>query len=319
MTEPLSPEAKRVLERGTLCDVASATRRGPHVTPLVFAWSGGRLWLTTSRRSVKTRAWKTLPQMGGLVRRGGSAVALSGTVRMHDLLEPETWSTSLRCAPAVTRAALAFSRKNARFFAGYAFDAGEVPFAWTPPGRVFVEIEIDRWALLSADGVESASGGWGSATPSEEAFRGKRSGEHPLAALPPEIATGIGESGSGALAVETAAEPVVLPVRWSSAPGTLHAALPTETLALAGLAGPSARVALCADRESLWRATEMVGAMFQGEGQAFALDALGSGARSAAAAVRSAGVDPRGAALVRLRPSRAVWWHGFESGTMMLA
>lgn len=319
MTEPLSPEAERVLEAGTLCYVASATRWGPHVTPLVFAWSGGRLWLTTSRRSVKTRAWKALPRMGGLVRRGEGSVAFSGTVRMHDLLEPATWSTSLRRAPAVTRASLAFSRKNARFFAGYAFDAGEVPFAWTPPGRVFVEIQVERWALLSADGVESGSGGWGSTVPSGESFRGKRSGEHPLAGLPAEIAAGIGGDGNGALAVETAAEPAVLPVRWSDAPGTLHVALPAETLALAGLAAPNARIALCADRESLWRATEMVGAMFQGGGEAFALDALASGARSAAAAVKATGTDPRGAALVRLKPSRAVWWRGFESGTMMPA
>ena len=51
--------------RGRFCAVAAMTPRGPHCTPLVFAFSGGRLWLTTSRRSVKARAWRTDPVDGG--------------------------------------------------------------------------------------------------------------------------------------------------------------------------------------------------------------------------------------------------------------
>jgi hypothetical protein len=61
----------------------------------------------------------------------------------------------------------------------------------------------------------------------------------------------------------------------------------------------------------------MMGAMFQGAGEIYELRTLASGARSATAAVKSTGTDPRGAVLVRSKPERVVWWHGFESGTMM--
>ncbi|MEO8501825.1 MAG: pyridoxamine 5'-phosphate oxidase family protein [Vicinamibacteria bacterium] len=52
----LSTAVQAVLEEGPFCAVATMTPRGPHCTPLVFAYSSGRLWLTTSRGSVKARA-----------------------------------------------------------------------------------------------------------------------------------------------------------------------------------------------------------------------------------------------------------------------
>ena len=63
-----STAVQEVLDRGQFCAVAAMTPRGPHCTPLVFANSGARLWLTTSRRSVKARAWRTDPSVAGLVR-----------------------------------------------------------------------------------------------------------------------------------------------------------------------------------------------------------------------------------------------------------
>jgi hypothetical protein len=76
-------------------------------------------------------------------------------------------------------------------------------------------------------------------------------------------------------------------------------------------------VALEVDRPSAWRARHMVGAMIRGQGEIAVLDRLTSGARSAAAVVRAAGVDPpAGAAVVRIRPSRFVWWRGWRSGTV---
>ena len=62
----LSTAVQQVLDDGPFCAVATATPRGPHCTPLVFALSGGRIWLTTSRGSVKTRAWKVDPSVSGL-------------------------------------------------------------------------------------------------------------------------------------------------------------------------------------------------------------------------------------------------------------
>jgi hypothetical protein len=88
--------------------------------------------------------------------------------------------------------------------------------------------------------------------------------------------------------------------------------MPAETLALAG-AGPTAAMALTIDQASEWRARDMVGAMAQGEGSIYLLDSLGSGAKTAKAL--AAGLHPGSDALVRLVPSRLVWWKGWSSGS----
>ena len=167
----LSTAVQSVLERGPFCAVATSTERGPHCTPLVFAYSGGRIWLTTSRRSVKARAWRTDPTVAGLVRDGGLAVTFTGSVRTYDALDRSTWGAAVAGATSIARATATFSRKNARFFAGYAFDAKQVPFAWTPPGRVFVGVDLERTALLDGDGVQEGRGRWGVDPAAQATFR----------------------------------------------------------------------------------------------------------------------------------------------------
>jgi hypothetical protein len=311
----LSTAVRQVLEEGAFCSVATVTPRGPHCTPLVYTVSGGRLWLTTSRRSVKTRAWRADATMAGMVRHGDLAVSFTGRVRTYDLLDRETWAASVVGAPAIVRASVSFSKKNARFFAGYAVDARNVPFAWTPPGRVLVGIDVERTALLDARGVDEGKGRWGGDVGSKGAFRASKSGGDPLAALPAEVADLLGREGRGALAVAGARGPVVLPVHWRAEEAALYAALPEESLSLVD-AGPDAPVALTADLPSAWRARDMVGAMTQGTGSFYVLDRLGSGAKSARALAAS--IDPDAGALVRVSPERLVWWRGWSSGSAEL-
>ena len=78
-------------------------------------------------------------------------------------------------------------------------------------------------------------------------------------------------------------------------------------------AGPDAPAALTVDEASAWRARDMVGAMVQGMGAISLLEELGSGAKSARAL--ATGIDPDAGALVRLAPSRLVWWRGWSSGS----
>lgn len=313
----LSTAVQQVLEDGPFCLVATTTPRGPHCTPLVFASSGGRVWLTTSRGSVKVRAWKADPGVAGLVRDGDLAVTFTGAVKTYDALDRNTWAAAVSGATSIARATARFSKKNARFFAGYAFDAHQVPLAWTPPGRVFVGVDVERTALLDGGGVQEGSGRWGGVASSHATFRKQQQGPDPLAALPPEVIGELGRSGEGVLAVSGARGPVVLPVRWLAQESALYAALPAATLALAG-AGPDAPVALTIDRASIWRARDMVGAMVQGEGAFYLLDELGSGAKSARGLADGIMKDPGGAgshALVRIKPERLVWWRGWSSGS----
>ncbi|HEY7399726.1 MAG TPA: pyridoxamine 5'-phosphate oxidase family protein [Actinomycetota bacterium] len=308
----LSTAIQDVLEHGEFCSVASLTPNGPHCTPLVFALSGGRLWLTTSRRSVKARSWALDPSMAGLVRHGDLAVTFTGTVRTFDLLDRGTWGATVSDAPQLARASVKFSRKNARFFAGYAVDAKQVPFAWTPPGRVFVGIDVGRTALVDDEGVQEGWSRWGGEVSSHTAFTATRKGKAAFDPLPLDVRSAMGESGEGALALAGPQGPTVVPCRWLADGGALYAGLPVETLALAD-AGPEVAVALTVDRASAWRAREMVGAMVQGAGSVYTLAALESGARSAKSILKSIG--PGLDALVRIAPSRLVWWHGWSSGS----
>jgi nitroimidazol reductase NimA-like FMN-containing flavoprotein (pyridoxamine 5'-phosphate oxidase superfamily) len=308
----LSTAVQQVLEDGPFCAVAASTPRGPHCTPLVFAYSGGRVWLTTSRGSVKTRAWKADPGVAGLVRLGELAVTFTGTVKTYDALDRNTWGAAVAGATSIARATGRFSKKNARFFAGYVLDAHQVPLAWTPPGRVFVGIDLDRTALLDEDGVQEGRGRWGGEAAGRTTFRQKKQGADPLAVLPPDVAASLGRSGHGALTIAGARGPVVVPVRWLAEASALYAAFPAETLALAD-AGADAGVALTVDEASPWRARDMAGAMVQGTAAFHVLEALGSGAKSARAI--ATGLHPGAGALARITPERLVWWKGWTSGS----
>lgn len=315
MTELPMP-VRRLLERGAFCHVAAITPAGPHVTPMVFAVAGGRVWVTTSRGSVKARAWRSDPRVAGMVRAGREAVMFTGTATMHDALDPDSWGRSLRNGPLLALAAVKFTRKNTRFFAGYAVDAPRVPLAWTPPGRVFVELAVDRTALLDEASRQRTWGDWPIGAASLERFRALRSGAAPLAPLPPDVREALGDGGDGVLAVEGSDGPVALPASWVVDGAALYAVLSAETFASAGVTTPKPAAALGVDHPSSWRARHMVGAMARGDAEIYELGALTSGERSAREIARKAGLDDPGAVLVRLRPRRYVWWRGWTSGTV---
>jgi len=315
----LPVEVEEVLQNGSFCYVATETRHGPHVTPMVFALSGGRVWVTTSRGSVKARTWRRDPSVGGLVRFRDVAVAFTGRVRTFDLLETSTWGPGLLETPALALASAAFMSKNARFFAGYAVDARHVPLSWTPPGRVFAAIELQRVALLGAGHVVETVGSWPRSLVGAERFRAHRAGVPALAGLPRDVAEILGARGDGALAVGGAGGIVALPCVWAVDGASLYAALGERELELADLRAPTGSVSLAIDRSSRWRARDMTGAMVRGLGEVAATDRLVSGGRSAARIVETAGLAAETVALVRLRPERLVWWRGWSSGTVEVA
>jgi hypothetical protein len=254
--------------------------------------------------------------VSGLVRSDDLALSFVGRAETYDLLDADTWGRAARAVPTLTAAAVEFTRKNARFFAGYAADAHRVPLSWTPPGRTFVEIRIERAAVIDDSGVRGRWGVWRPSLVARERFRAARTGTDPLARLPDDVRAPLGDRGIGALAVEGPNGAVVLPARWANDGVALFAALQESVLQLAGCEILDAPMALAVDRASWWRARKMIGAMVQGSGEVYALERLTSGMRSADARAELAGADPHGAALVRIRPTRMVWWHGWSSGTV---
>lgn len=300
------PEAAAILNRATLCYLAVAGSPGPHLTPVVFAFDGGRLWVTTARGSVKARAWRRNPGVAGLVRGpGGDAVSFRGLVTAFDLLDPSTWVASALAGPAITRAAARFTLKNARFFAGYAADARRVPLAWTPPGRVFAAIEpLAGHALVGAGSERGPT--WG-LWPNVRgiARRPPAPGKRRMLdeAVPEDVRAALGTAGDGAIALDNGHAVTVLPAAWRriASRGAYRIRIPSETLALAG-AGRSAATALTVDVASTWRAADMRGMLLQGPAE---VDPP-----------RSKGASSGSVATLHLLPRRVVWWEGWTSGRL---
>ena len=328
MTVSNSGAIERVLERGSFCHVAISTALGPHVTPMVYAFANGRLWVTTARRSVKAGVWRRDDRVAGLVQDEGTALSFTGRVRTFDALDPPTWGRALREAPVLALAAARFTAKNARFFAGYAVDARHIPLAWTPPGRVFAELLIERAAIIEDGAVVRCLGAWPGTVPSHDRFRARHAGEDPFGRLPTQVTDAIGRRGDGVLAVEGHGGVVVVPAPWAISGAGLYATPQESVLALADLRTPAAPAALGIDHSSSWRASEMIGAMVRSTAQVHVVDRLVTGRRAASSVIVGArgessarpGLDAgSGAVVVALSPERIVWWRGWSSGTAVAA
>ena len=342
MKARLPRAAREVLERGTLCHLAVRTSGGPHLTPVVFALDGGRIWLTTSRTSAKARALRHEPEVAGMVRLGAKAVSFRGRARTYDALDPLSWPSAAVAGPRLVRAATRFSLKNARFFAGYAVDARRVPLAWTPPGRVFVGIELDSGALLDlAEGTAAdVWGDWATGSGRIEyrasfANLGARRGLD--VRVPPSIRSLVGTGGDGALALGHEGATVV-PVRWRrmAREGTYDAVFPqpflelVEPATLGSRRQPRRRAALTVDRLAAWRAAEMTGLLLQGDEEVFSPSRVRRGSEALSKRIEAARMAPGSSggeglawkasdlALVRLRPIRVVWWQGWSTGSVSL-
>ena len=328
MTVSNSGAIERILERGSFCHVAISTALGPHVTPMVYAFTNGRLWVTTARRSVKAGVWRRDDRVAGLVQDEGTALSFTGRVRTFDALDPPTWGRALREAPVLALAAARFTAKNARFFAGYAVDARHIPLAWTPPGRVFAELLIERAAIIEDGAVVRCLGAWPGTVPSHDRFRARHAGEDPFGRLPTRVTDAIGRRGDGVLAVEGHGGVVVVPAPWAISGAGLYATPQESVLALADLRTPAAPAALGIDHSSSWRASEMIGAMVRSTAQVHVVDRLVTGRRAASSVIVGArgessarpGLDAgSGAVVVALSPERIVWWRGWSSGTAVAA
>jgi pyridoxamine 5'-phosphate oxidase-like protein len=315
VSQRMPKAAARLLDEGVLCYVAVRTAHGPHLTPLVYTFHAGRLWVTTARGSVKARAWRKAPEVAGMVRDGDTAVTFRGRVATYDALDPLSWPGAVVSAPRLARAAAKFSLKNARFFAGYAVDANRVPLSWTPPGRVFAAIRLTAgWVIDGKDGRTLGRWGeWPAGADYRKEFRPPPPAKGLGRRIPKLIREAIGTSGHGALALEgIESELTVLPAEWHRTGATYEAILPAPIMELAHARRDSA-AALTVDRASSWRAAEMTGLLLQGEAQLFSTEATTRGRKSLLDRI-SDGTEPM--ALARIRPHRLVWWQGWTSGTV---
>lgn len=325
MTAGIPAAARSAFVEGGFCYLAVSTQAGPHLTPVVYVWDRGSLWLTTARGTVKARAWRRDPTVAGLVRAAGASVTFRGTVRTYDALDPLSWPAAAVAGPRLVRAATRFSVKNARFFAGYAVDAAKVPLGWTPPGRVFVRVDPVAGRLLWPAGFGTGDewGEWeGGPSSYAASFRSLPRARGLDLRAPAAVRSAVAGLESGVLALQGEDGLTVLPapVRRVASEAAWDAALPGEHVDLAGIR-PGAAGALTLDRASSWRATAMAGMLLQGPVGAYRPRASTRGrealrrriARAAGEAEGEEALEDR--VLVRIRPSRLVWWEGWRSGS----
>jgi nitroimidazol reductase NimA-like FMN-containing flavoprotein (pyridoxamine 5'-phosphate oxidase superfamily) len=307
--------AREVLDRGVLCHLAAPSPAGPHVTPVVFVFDGGRVWGTTSRGTAKARRWRRQPVAGGLVTHADRTLTFRGRVTMYDLLDASTWRDSLVRAPLVARASARFTLKNARFFAGYARDVARVPLAWTPPARVVFSIDLEAGAVLQGDRVAERWGSWGRGIGGRTGYRALRDGGLPEGDLPEEARALLGRRGEGVVGLAGPGGPVVLPARWVRSGGAFLAVLPRPIASLAA-PRPDGAASLVIDAASTWRAARMRGVLLRGDASVFAAGEVRTGREALLRAIAPAGKVPSDPAVIRLRPRTAVWWEGWASGTV---
>ena len=314
MSATLPAAARRALEEATFCHVAARTERGPHLTPVVFVLDGGALWMTTSRASAKARAWRRDPFVAGMARTDTRGRRL-----------PRARPDPRRARSPQLAGHLGRTRRRARHAPGSrSATPGSSPGTRSTPRAC-------RSRGARPAGSSSAcrcATGWSStskpASASPRGVRGRRAGRRPSSSFAPAPRPRPLDLRAPRTSAEPSEPPATAPwpsrdatVRWCCRSGgaagpprrAYEACLPKALLRPAR-ATARPRVGLEVDRPGEWRA----GADGRhapargGRGVLARRDARGAAALGERV--------PPGWALVRLRPSRVVWWRGWTSGTV---
>jgi len=225
------PRVREVLARAPVLYSAVDTGRGPHVTPTAFSWSGGALWVVTTRRSVKVRALRRRPAVGLLLRAGRHDLVLTGRaelvdpVRLHGLGGPERMA-------GLPFTALRYLERNYKHVAGVLRDATPGPALLLD--RLALRIRPERAVLLRADGRAGISemlatwGDWSDPEP-ESAPLSDPPAPEPVdpSLLPAAVRPLLRRAGPGCLAWPSRHGPLALPARWrgNGTPSDTDAAL----------------------------------------------------------------------------------------------
>jgi len=291
------PEIAGVLEDPRLLHLAVETARGPHVTPTAYAVAGGRLWLVSSRNTVKVRTLRRHPRVSVLVRDGERSVVLSGTA---EVLSPWGPGDAMRLArnPWWPRALAGYGLRNAALLGGYLVDAAGCTAGSLPHDRVLVGITPQRAMLIEDDQVVRVVGRWPSARRASSPQRRAGSVHRAVSldGVPQRAAATVSASGGAALGWSTPSGPVVLPA--NSLEGGATVLVPAQALRVAGAADGDA-ACLSFDGGLALRPTRLAGAMLRG---------------------RESILSRRGAlATVALDVERVSWWSGFRTGTVQIA
>jgi hypothetical protein len=210
------PRVREVLAGAPVLHSAVDTGRGLHVTPTAFSWSGGALWVVTTRQSLKVRSLRKRPSVGLLLRTRRHDLVLAGEaelvdpLRLHGVARPDR-------VLGMPFAALHYLGRNYRHVAGVLRDATPGPALVLD--RLAVRIQPSRAVLLrTGAGVSEVLATWGEwgepAGPPPTPGSGPTCVPLDLGLLPPQLRPLLRRPGPGCLAWPSLHGPLALPVHW---------------------------------------------------------------------------------------------------------
>jgi hypothetical protein len=283
---------EQVLESAPVLCGAVDTGRGPHVTPTAFSWSGGALWVVTTRRSVKVRALRRRPGIGLLLRSRHYDLVAIGRASIVDPLRAGGVADPDRLVE-LPFAALGYLGRNSRHAVGVLRSA---PGPGLLLDRLAVRVVPTRAVLLRADQDAATStvvASWGAWTSVEliNAAPAVTPTALDLTCVPAGVRSLLGGPGPGCLAWPTVHGPVAVPVHRGGNGDFARADAGLMELVGAKREGPSA----LAVSTGGYRLDSKRGVMLRGSGRAHR-----SGHR----------------VLIDVEPSRCTYWVGDNSSTV---
>ncbi len=218
----LSERAASVLAEGRQAYLAVDSAGGPHVTPELYAWSDGRLWMAVAATTLKARVLRRRAAAAALVGVRDRTVAMQGRVDVIDPRRPQDWLRAVGSLPRTARALTRFATRNVDDLVAFGGDLvkGRLGLG-LPASRVLLRFTPSAAALVEGDAVVERFGHWETTSA-------------------PAGATAIGAAGSPV--VIGLPGPVALPGRWCPDADEVHV-LP----ALLALASPGRRLGVVHD------------------------------------------------------------------------
>lgn len=176
------------LAEGRQAYVAVESKKGPHVTPELYTWSSGALWIAAASTTLKSRVLADHGYAAVVVRLAGRDVMMDGPVSVFDVRKPTEILCRLRHVPEAVAAGARFMLRNAQDLVAFAGDAvsGKIGLRF-PPVRILFALRPHRVALIEGDAVVGAWG-WDAEDAADGDLKVPAGNERCVAAFPGPVA-----------------------------------------------------------------------------------------------------------------------------------
>jgi Pyridoxamine 5'-phosphate oxidase len=161
MDLPVPERVLSALQEGRQAHLAVSTKGGPHVTPELYAYSGGALWLAVASSTLKAKVLRDRQMAGAVVSVGGRSVVMAGTAAVLDPRRPTQWASIVSALPDTGKALARYTVRNAPDLVAFVADAAVGRLGWrVPPLRLVLRFDPSRIALIEDDAIVEGWGGW---------------------------------------------------------------------------------------------------------------------------------------------------------------